>query len=119
MIRLFKQTILSEGLVLQPVVRLDLSSGSSSLSLLQCLANPLTIAFASAIPTHNGIDCQKSQLTTKNEIIHLGVAGLQALASFPGSFSPLTEEKFKEILLFLMSVLSERHEHKFLWEISS
>lgn len=108
--------ILSEGLVLQPVVRLDLSSGSSSLSLLQCLANPLTIAFASAIPTHNGIDCQKSQLTTQNEIIHLGVAGLQALASFPGSFSPLTEEKFKEILLFLMSVLSERHEHKFLWE---
>lgn len=108
--------ILSEGLVLQPVVRLDPSSGSSSLSLLQCLANRLTIAFASAIPTHNGSDCLKSQLSTQNEIIHLGVAGLQALASFPGSFSPLTEERFKEILLFLMSVLLERHEHKLLWE---
>lgn len=108
--------ILAEGLVSQPHVRLDPSSGSSSLSLLRHLANPLTIAFASAIPTHNGSDCQKSLLTTKNEIMHLGVAGLQALASFPGSFSPLTEEQYKKILLFLMSVLLKRHEHKFLWE---
>jgi hypothetical protein len=64
--------ILAEGLVSQPHVRLDPSSGSSSLSLLRHLANPLTIAFVSAIPTHNGSDCQKSLLTTKNEIMHLG-----------------------------------------------
>lgn len=108
--------ILAEGLALQPHVILDPSLGSSSLSLLRHLANPLTIAFASAIPTHNGSDCQKSLLTTKNEVMQLGVAGLQALASFPGSFSPLTEEQYKKILLFLMSVLLKRHEHKFLWE---
>eukprot|EP01018_Ginkgo_biloba_P001984 Gb_13638 [translate_table: standard] len=107
---------LAEHLALKQDFPLDLSSKDSWLPLLRHLANPLTIVFASAISAHDRSDCQGPLPSTENELMHLGVAGLQALATFPGSFAALNEEQYIHVLQVLVSVLLKRHKQMFLWE---
>ncbi|CAM6032453.1 unnamed protein product [Sphagnum compactum] len=73
-------------------------SGSEStrrwLDPLQILAQDLITAF-----------CQVIAINDSNEASILGVAGLQQLASFPASLSPLSRDQLQEVLSFLREVL--------------
>ncbi|KAH9301186.1 hypothetical protein KI387_012769, partial [Taxus chinensis] len=108
--------ILAEHLALQQHHPLDSNLEISWLTLLQHLSDPLKNVFSSAILAHSSSDCQKSVPMMENQIMHLGVTGLQTLAAFPERFSPLTEDQYRNILLFLVSFLKKRHEHTLLWE---
>ncbi|XP_057870323.2 MMS19 nucleotide excision repair protein homolog isoform X1 [Cryptomeria japonica] len=108
--------ILAEHMALQQHHPLDCNIESSWLTLLRHLSDPLKSVFVSAILTQSSSSYQKTGPTIENQIIHLGVAGLQALAAFPGHFSPLTEGQYRNILSFLVSILLKQYGQMLLWE---
>ncbi|CAK9233389.1 unnamed protein product [Sphagnum jensenii] len=61
---------------------------------LQILSQDLITAF-----------CQAIAINDSNEASILGVAGLQQLASFPASLSPISRDQLQEVLSFLREVL--------------
>ncbi|KAM7476006.1 hypothetical protein LguiB_023249 [Lonicera macranthoides] len=54
---------------------------------------------------------------TRNAYVHSGVKGLQILATFPGSFSPVSKHTFENILMQLVSKITLDFKKASLWKL--
>ncbi|XP_057505106.1 MMS19 nucleotide excision repair protein homolog isoform X2 [Actinidia eriantha] len=79
--------------------------------MLQSFCHSLTEAFCCTLITSTYEDVQ-------NAYARAGVRGLQILATFPGSFLPVSKSIFKNILTRLMSVITLNADKAFLWKLS-
>ncbi|CAL5439668.1 unnamed protein product [Camellia sinensis] len=79
--------------------------------MLQSFCYSLTETLCCTLVTSTDKDIQ-------NAYIHSGVRGLQILATFPGSFLPISKSIFENILMRLMSIISLNFDKAFLWKLS-
>ncbi|XP_059645093.1 MMS19 nucleotide excision repair protein homolog [Cornus florida] len=79
--------------------------------MLQNFCSSLTKAFSSTLVT-NIDEC------TDKAYIHVGVKGLQILATFPGSFFPIPKSIFENILMKFMSFITLDINKTLLWKLS-
>ncbi|EPS68498.1 hypothetical protein M569_06270, partial [Genlisea aurea] len=77
-------------------------------SMLQIFSEPMAAAFASLIRFDN----------LNGAFLYLGVKGLETLAAFPESFSPVPELMYRKILAQLVIIIATEGNKKFLWKLA-
>ncbi|CAK9153494.1 unnamed protein product [Ilex paraguariensis] len=90
---------------------LPVSSHETWCSMLHSFCSSLTEVFCSTFLTSMNARTQKAY-------IQCGVKGLQILATFPESFSPVPKSIFENILLQLMSIILSDFNRTLLWKLA-
>ncbi|ERN15159.1 MMS19 nucleotide excision repair protein homolog isoform X2 [Amborella trichopoda] len=85
------------------------------LLLLQSFSGCLVFALGSSVVANKSSSIREMSPSIGEEDLPLKVTGLQILATFPDSYSPLSRDAFENILAVFMSVITERYEETSLW----